>query len=86
MADLLHTGVPEFRKVAHVLASLPGVDLSRARPATVRIWEARGLALHHLAAGDMSEALKVMDATRPAHRSSRTPATSQPRTAAKETR
>jgi len=46
----------------------------------------RGLALHHLAAGDMAEALKIMDAARPAARPSRIPATNQPRSAAKETR
>lgn len=71
---------------AHDLASLSGVDLAKASPATVRLWEARGLALHHLAAGAMAEALKVMAAARPADRRTRTPATNQPRTAAKETR
>ncbi|MEF9875150.1 MAG: hypothetical protein RR778_15765 [Glutamicibacter sp.] len=87
MFDLLQgTDVPDFREVGHVLASLSGVDLSKASKATARAWEARGLALHYLAAGDMAEALKVMEAARPAGRHSPTPATNQPRTAAKETR
>lgn len=75
-----------IQSTGHDLASMSGVDLQSAGPATVRAWEARGLALHHLAAGDMSEALKVMAAARPAGRSSRTLATNQSRTAAKETR
>lgn len=70
----------------HGLASMSGVDLQLAGPVAVRAWEARGLALHHRAAGDMDEALKVMEAARPAGRRSPTPATNQPRTAAKETR
>jgi hypothetical protein len=45
---------------AHDLASMEGVDLAKASPAVVRLWEARGVALHHLAGGDMDEALKVM--------------------------
>lgn len=73
-------------QTAHDMASTEGVDLFKASPATVRLWEARGLALHHLAAGDMSEALEVMKAARPAGRSFPTPATNQPRIAAKETR
>lgn len=47
-------------RTAHDLASLEGVDLAMARPAVVRLWEARGLALHHLAAGNEVEAAKVM--------------------------
>jgi len=47
-------------RTAHDLASMEGVDLAKAQPAVVRLWEARGLALQHLAAGDMDEALKVM--------------------------
>ncbi len=47
-------------RTAHELASMSGVDLSSAGPATVRAWQARGLALHHMAAGDIAEALKVM--------------------------
>jgi len=47
-------------RAGHDLASMSGVDQQSAGPATVRAWEARGLALHHLAAGDMAEALKVM--------------------------
>lgn len=45
---------------AHDLASMEGVDLAKASPAVVRLWEARGLALHHLAEGDRDEAVKVM--------------------------
>jgi len=75
-----------IRRAGHELASMSGIDLQSAGPTTVRAWEARGLALHYLAAGDMAEALKVMDAARPASRSSRSPAMNQPRTAAKETR
>ena len=75
-----------IRHTGHELASMSGVDLQSAGPATVRAWEARGLALHHLAGGDMAEALKIMEAARPAGRRSPTPATNQPRTAAKETR
>ena len=60
---------------AHDLASMEGVDLFKTSPATARLWEARGLALHHLAAGDMVEALKVMEAARPAGRRFPTPAT-----------
>ncbi len=75
-----------IQRTGHDLASVSGVDLQSAGPATVRAWEARGLALHHLAAGDMAEALKVMDAARPAGRRPRNPTTNQPRTAAKETR
>lgn len=87
MTDLLlHTDVPDFLEVGHVVASLSGIDLSKASKGTVRTWEARGLALRHLATGDMAEALKVMEAARPAGRRSRTPATNQPRTAAKGTK
>lgn len=55
-----------IQRTGHDLASMSGIDLQSAGPATVRAWEARGLALHHLATGDMAEALKVMDAARPA--------------------
>lgn len=72
-------------QTAHDLASMEGVDLSKASPATVRLWEARGMALHHIAAGHMDEALTVMEAARPAGRRSPTPAANQLRTAAKET-
>jgi hypothetical protein len=75
-----------IQRTGHELASISGIDLQSAGPATVRAWEARGLALHHLAAGDMAEALKVMGAARPAIRPSRIPPMNQPRTAAKETR
>lgn len=52
--------MPDYRETAHDLASMSGVDLTRARPATVRTWEARGLALQALALGDMAEAQRVM--------------------------
>lgn len=67
-------------RTAHDLASMQGVDLANARPATVRLWAARGLALHHLAAGDMEEALNVMRPVRPLPAIPR-----QPPSAAKET-
>jgi hypothetical protein len=51
----------DHREVGRQLASMSGVDLSEARPATVRAWEARGLALQALARGDMAEAQKVMN-------------------------
>ncbi|AYZ71318.1 TPA: hypothetical protein UL918_000009 [Stenotrophomonas maltophilia] len=50
----------DHREVGRQLASMSGVDLSEARPATVRVWEARGLALQALARGDMAEAQRVM--------------------------
>ncbi len=50
----------DHREVGRQLASMSGVDLSEARPATVRAWEARGLALQALARGDMAEAQRVM--------------------------
>ncbi|RRU17863.1 hypothetical protein [Stenotrophomonas sp. 278] len=50
----------DHRVVGRELAALSGVDLARATPATVRIWDARGLALQALARGDMAEAVKVM--------------------------
>ncbi|WP_282259595.1 hypothetical protein [Stenotrophomonas sp. PS02301] len=49
-----------LRRAALELAGMSGVDLAKAGPKTVRLWQARGLALHHLAAGDMDEAVKVM--------------------------
>ena len=53
-----------LKRAAHDLAGMSGVDLAKAGPKTVRLWQARGLGLHHLAAGDMAEALKVMEAAR----------------------
>lgn len=50
----------DHRIVGRELAALSGVDLSRATPATVRTWDARGLALQALARGDRAEAVKVM--------------------------
>ncbi|WP_295376812.1 hypothetical protein [uncultured Stenotrophomonas sp.] len=55
MADAI-----DHREVGRQLASMSDVDLSEARPATVRAWEARGLALQALARGDMAEAQRVM--------------------------
>jgi len=49
----------DHRITGRELASLSGVDIERARPATVRTWEARGLALQALARGDMAEAEKI---------------------------
>ncbi len=61
MADDLQLAFGDAaQRTGHDLASMSGVDLQSAGPAAVRAWEARGLALHRLAAGDMAEALKVM--------------------------
>lgn len=61
MADLLQgSDVPDFREVGHVLASLSGVDLDKASKATVRAWEARGLALIALSREDRAEAERIM--------------------------
>jgi len=54
--------VPDFREVGQVLASLSGVDLRQASKATVREWEARGLALMELSRGDRAEAERIMAA------------------------
>lgn len=60
-ADLLQgTDVPDLREVGHELARLSGFDLSRASKATVRAWEARGLALIELSRGDRAEAQRIM--------------------------
>ncbi len=56
MAEPIH----DHRITGRELASLSGVDIERARPATARMWEARGLALQALARGDMAEAEKIM--------------------------
>jgi len=59
--DLLQgTDMPYFRDVGHLLANLPGFDLSKASKATVRAWEARGLALIELSRWDRAEAERVM--------------------------
>ncbi|WP_333627848.1 hypothetical protein [Stenotrophomonas cyclobalanopsidis] len=50
----------DHREVGRQLASISGVTLDSASPATVRVWEARGLALQALARGDMVEAQRVM--------------------------
>lgn len=60
MADLALDFGDAVARTAHDLASMEGVDLAKASPAVVRLWEARGLALHHLAAGNDVEAAKVM--------------------------
>ncbi|MGE8274027.1 hypothetical protein [Stenotrophomonas sp.] len=61
MSDLLQeTDVPDYREVAHVLASLSGVDLGKASKSTLRAWEARGLALIELSRGDRAEAERIM--------------------------
>ncbi|WP_426805331.1 hypothetical protein [Stenotrophomonas sp. SrG] len=86
MADGLQLSFADtVERTAHDLAGMSGVDLAQEGPATVRLWEARGLALHHLAAGDMDEALKVMEAARDSCPRTRKQNPNQPRTAAKET-
>lgn len=42
------------------LASLSGIAFDSITPDDARLWEARGQALHSLAAGDMDAALRVM--------------------------
>ncbi|PTA70601.1 hypothetical protein C9412_17165 [Stenotrophomonas sp. Nf1] len=60
-ADLLQgTDVPDFRELGHVLASLSGVDISKASKTAVRAWEARGLALIALSRADRAEADRIM--------------------------
>lgn len=61
MSDLLQgTDLTDFREVGHVLASVSGVDLAKASKATVRAWEARGLALIALSRDDRAEADRIM--------------------------
>lgn len=50
----------DIKRVAHDLASMSGVDMAAIKPFERKVWEARGLALMSLAAGDMDEANKVM--------------------------
>lgn len=86
-SELQLSFVEAIKCAGHDLASMSGVDLQSAGPATVCTWEARSLALRHLAAaGDMAETVKVMDAAQLVARRSRAPATNQPHTTAKETR
>lgn len=60
-ADMLQgTDVPDYREVGHFLASLSGVDLAKASKATVRTWEARGLALIELSRRERAEAERIM--------------------------
>lgn len=62
MDDLLKgADLPDFREVGYELASLSGFDLSRASKATVRAWEARGLALIELSRGDRAEAGRIIE-------------------------
>jgi len=84
--DLRLTFGDAIERTSHDLAGMSGVDLAQASPAAVRLWEARGLALHRLAAGDMDEALKVMAAARGSSPRTRKQNPNQPRDAAKETR
>lgn len=87
MADGLQLSFADaVERTAHDLAGMSGVDLADARPAAVRLWHARGLALHHLAAGDKDEALKVMAAARGSCPRTGKHNPNQPRDAAKETR
>ncbi len=60
MADLLQNEGPDYQQVGHYLAGMSGVDLTRARPRTVRLWEARGLALIALASSRKDEAGRIM--------------------------
>ena len=50
----------DHREVGRQLASMSGVDLIHSGRATVRIWEARGLALIELSRGDRAEAQRIM--------------------------
>ena len=60
-ADMLQgSDVPDFREVGYVLASLSGIDLGKSSKATVRAWEARGLALIELSRGDRAVAERIM--------------------------
>lgn len=59
MADPIH-----HRATGHHLAQLSGVDVATATPKKLHLWEARGLALHALARGDMAEAEKIMAAAK----------------------
>lgn len=51
--------VIDHREVGRQLASIEGVNLDSASLATLRLWDARGLALMALARGDKVEAEKV---------------------------
>ncbi len=52
MSDVLQsTDALDFREMGHVLASLSGVDLTKASKASVRAREARGRALIELSRG-----------------------------------
>lgn len=46
--------------IGHDLARKTGVNLDKARPKTLRMWEARGLAVIALSRGDLTEAQKIM--------------------------
>ncbi|HEL5342794.1 TPA: hypothetical protein UOJ01_001324 [Stenotrophomonas maltophilia] len=59
----------DHREVGRQLASIEGVNLESASSATLRLWDARGIALMALARGDQAEAEKVMRQFKPATRS-----------------
>lgn len=52
----------DHRATGRDLAHLSGVEVATAPPKKLRLWEARGLALHALARGDIAEAKKIMAA------------------------
>lgn len=60
MADVASKQTPDHRQIGHELARRSGVNLARARPAAVRLWHARGLALIALVEGDHAEVERVM--------------------------
>lgn len=60
MADLVTDQTPDYREVGQELARRSGVNLARARPAAVRLWHARGLALIALVEGDHAEVERIM--------------------------
>ncbi len=61
MVDRVQLDIGDLvQRTAHDLAGIRGIDLPIAKPATVRLWQARALALHHFAAGDMDEALRQL--------------------------
>ncbi len=68
-----------------VCEELDALDCGACTGSMAPMEDLHGRIVDHLAAGDMAEALKVMAVARPG-RPPRTPATNQPRTAAKETR
>ncbi len=57
---MMDTASIDHREVGLQLAELSRVEISSARPRTVRLWEARGLALMALANGRKDEAGRIM--------------------------